>query len=702
MPRPVPILPGRGLDLSYVDDRQLVGPPCALRGAANVRLVDAEWWTREGEIAKRYGVADCAASHAVTVEVQVVSTPGGTPLQQQLHFLISQWGVVQVYLPTWQLEVPYAPSWVGSMTMTNGSADGVITVTNSGDADNAALFGGKDSDGVNTVYRKVAKVGATVTLHRPWPYTSGSYVMSGYVALGDPSAESRADNDNVSWCVFRQLYDHAQGALWSTGAATAPWYLEKNPLVAAGGLYLIVCTGQPSSGGTTGPYAIRIDTGAKETLLGEFMRKTKTGSPTAFNSLDTPRVCSSWQGRLFVSRADTDNANNDRTVWYSEDGDLLKWHSGNVGYDASHNSVRLDQAPGPISAIAPLGENLIIHRRRGVARFEPIDSAVTPFLVREVTNGIGCIAQHSLLATPAGHFFWSDYGPMRFDGVTVEPLPDGVSRLARLFRSTSEWIAETAASHYPRSIAAAYHAARQEIWWTLNGVGDYWESSYADGDYGSQVLVYNLRTQEAMRFTYKTGFSLGVFRDDVSGKEFVVRTRPGGDVCQATQTNRAKDSSLTQGNAGDEPFAYGETPWMDLGHPRQKEILRAEFVFRVFPSASDFVEDFITDEVIGTSGTFKYQLDIHTDFNVARTLTEDKDTYRVEVSQADLDAIGATSEGARLVPTILVRKQVRLRGRFFKLRFRNYGDLTPNSRPFRLSQVVLYVEDGQSDKPEAT
>lgn len=681
------LLPGRGLDLQYLDDRALAGPPLPLRGAANIRLVDGEWWTREGDLAQRRDIISNAWTHAFSLDVQYSNAT------HRRHFLISQWGVVEVTLSdgTWSLSVPYTAAWTGTINYTQGSTSAMITTT-TGDATLSQLFTGKDSDTVQTLYRKVSLVGATLTLDRPYAgATVAALASSAYATFGNPADVRRRNIAKCSWAVFRQQVTRTVGTVWNDGATTAPWYTEQSPAVAKGGIYLIVCPGVTRSGVPTGPFLIRLD--STETIKGEIMRQTKTSTSAAvaFNAASLPEHCTSWQGRLFVGREDENNANGDRTIWWSENGDLLQWHTGNVGYDASHNLIRLTEGHDKISTMAPLGANLIIHRERSQHIFEPTDSEVTPFQERRNAQGMGCISPRSLVNVRGLHYFWTDYGPATFDGEQVRPLSHAIARMAGSFRSTSEWVTDASTNAWPEAVVGAYHATRQELWWTLFGVGDYWEKAYADGSYASQNLVLDLQNGEAWRLTYMTGFSLGSFRDDATGREIMVRSWPGGTLSQATQTERSKDSALSADGTADDPFAYLETPWLDFGTAGQKLLRRLQIELRTFHGDAAYAEDKITDIVIGSSGTFKYQLDVHTDHDVYTMPV----SQRIEVNQADLANIGNLSEGARMTPAMMVKTLIfdRLQGEVFKLRIRNYGDDVPNSRPFRVSQITAFYED---------
>ena len=691
--RPVPLLPATGLDLTYIDDRAVERG--ALRGMTNFRVVDGELWMREGEKARRRDIISNAWSHAVSLDLQY-----GNDTHRR-HFLISHWGVLEVDLSTWALSVPYTEEYSGTITFVQGQGNCTLATTASGSIANGHILIAPDTDGNNTAYYVTAytgtSAGAVLTLDRAYNGTSGTVTVKGYPTFGRPATEKRRRNHFCTWTVFRQGAAHAQGDIWNTGTATAPWYTEKSPAVSAGGIYLVVCPGFTRSGVPTGPFAIRMD--ATETIKGEIMRQTKTSitAAVAFNSSSVPSFCETWQGRLFVVREDENNLNGDRCIWFSQDGDLLYWHNGTVGINSTHARERFGEGHDPITGLKLLGDDLIVHRTRSQNVLSKTGSAATPF--RNVRNdqGLGFISSHSIQTVRGIQYGWTDYGPAVYDGTQISLLPKPVLRIASLMRSTSEWSDADSGEGYPYSIASAYHAPRQQIWWMVAGTADYWESTYGDGDFGSQVLVLDLNTQAVWRYTYKTGFSLGVFRDETTGQEWVMRSRPGGTMAQATQTNRGKDApSLVEDDATpDEPLCYAEWAWNDCGSAYRKSIHKVQLELRGWSNDGTWSDDYIDDVVVANlANDPTYQLTIQTDHDVSVKPFDGV----VTVPKARLDAVKALSEGTRLVPTLIAIPKPYLHGEVFKVRIANHGPNVSNSRPLRISQVLLWVSDSE-DQP---
>lgn len=689
--RAVPLLPATGLDLTYTDDRA-VGRG-ALRGMTNFRLVDGELWMREGEKARRRSIISNGWAHAVSLDLQY----GNTTYRR--HFLISQWGVLEVDLSTWALSVPYTEEYSGTITFTNGQGNATLASTSAGSIANGHILIAEDQDGYNTAYYVTGYTGtgagSIVTLDRPYLGTSGTKTVKGYPTFGRPGTERRRRNHFCTWTVFRQGLTLAEGDVWSSGATTAPWYTEKSPAVSAGGIYLIVCPGWKRSGVPTGPFAIRLDT--TEKLKSDIMRQTKTSTPGTFNADSTPSFCETWQNRLFVVREDEDNKNADRCIWFSQDGNMLYWHNGTVGINAVHARERFGEGHDPITGLKLLGDDLIVHRSRSQNVLSKTGSAATPF--RNVRNdqGLGFIASHSIQTVRGVQYGWTDYGPAIYDGAQMALLPQPVLRIASMMRSTAEWAQSGNGEGYPFSIASAYHAPRQQIWWLVAGTTDYWESTYGDGEFGSQVMVLDLKTQAVWRYTYKTGFSLGVFRDEATGQEWVMRSRPGGTMAQATQTNRGKDapSLVEDDDTPDEPLCYAEWAWNDCESPYRKSIHKVQVELRGWSNDGTWSDDYIDDVVVANlANDPTYQLTIHTDHDMSVKPYD----YVIEVPKARYTAMAPLSEGTRLAPTLITIPKPYLHGEVFKVRISNHGPGVTNSRPLRISQVLLWVADSE-DQP---
>jgi len=692
--RAVRLLPAQGLDLSYIDDRAV--DPGRLRGMTNFRVVDGELWMREGEKARRRDIISNAWTHAVSLDLQYDNDT------HRRHFLISHWGVLEVDLSTWALSVPYSDEYSGTIRFTQGQGTATLVTTDATKSiANGHILIAPDSDGNNTAYYVTAysgtAAGATLSLDRAYSGTSGTITVTGYPTFGRPGTEKRRRNAFTTWTVFRQALTLTEGAVW-TGVTTAPWYTEKSPAVTAGGIYLVVCPGFTRTGVPTGPFAIRLD--STEKIKGEIMRQTKTSitAAVAFNALSVPSYCETWQNRLFLVREDEDNKNGDRCIWYSQDGNLLYWHGGTVGTNATHARERFGEGHDPITGLKILRDDLIVHRARSQNILSKNGSAATPFRNTRNDQGLGFISAHSIQSVRGTQFGWTEYGPAAFDGAQVQLLPKSVLRIASLMRSTSEWCSAESGEGYPYSIASAYHAPRQQIWWLVAGTTDYWENSYGDGTFGSQVMVFDLNTQAIWRYTYKTGFSLGVFRDDVTGQEWVMRSRPGGTLLQATQTSRGKDAAslVEDDDTPDEPLCYAEFAWTDTGSSYRKSIHKVQVELRGWSTDGAWTDDVITDVVpANLTGDLQYQLTIHTDHDVSKTayagpITVPADRYT---------AVAGLSEGTRLVPTLMTLPKPYCHGEVFKVRISNHGDDVANSRPLRISQITLLVQDQDSEDP---
>ena len=323
------LLPGRGLDLSYIDDRFIEGN--ALRGCDNIRLVDGEWWTREGEKTLR---GTLKMPPAIITSIDYMA--GNTAYRR--HFMIGSHSVIEVNVDdngvgaaqSYSYSIPYTASWTGTVTFTNGSTSASYTTSTLSSA-NATMIYGKDADGNQSIYytdNAPSAASGTFTLLTPYKGPTATFATEGFI--GPDRAPSQRFINRTAYAVFRQRAAYSAGAVWNTGTATAPWFTQQSPALAAGGVYLLWSPGiNPSSGRPPGPYLIRLD--ATETIKGEFMRKTTTVATASFGSNSKANYLAVHRDRLLVVREDENGTNDDRTIWYSSVGNLLQWHNGTAG-----------------------------------------------------------------------------------------------------------------------------------------------------------------------------------------------------------------------------------------------------------------------------------------------------------------------------------------------------------------------------------
>lgn len=691
------LLPGRGLDLSYMDDRAIEGNP--MRGGDNVRLVDAEWWTREGEKFLRGNTIPYPASYLVSVDL----TYGNTDVRR--HFLIGSNAVIEVdanstvsggvtTAPTYKYTIPYSTAWTGTVSYTNGSTTATYTTT-TGNPDWVDMLYGLDADGVQTVYFAKKTAVGTFTLASAYAgTTNAAYSASGFTG---PDANPSQDQIwKTGWAIFRQRVPYSVGDVWGGGgaAATGPLYIDRSPALAAGGIYLVWCPGVKGSRGQPGPFLIRLD--ATENLYGQFMRQTQssTSSAVAFSADNRPHYVVTHRDRLVISRADENGVNDDRTVWYSQPGNLMYWHTGTAGGSppATHNNLKLTEGMDPITALAPLGDALIVHRSRSQVALRPTGSAAFPpgpYSISYNDQGIGCISQKTLVSVRGQHIFTSEYGPMTFDGASCAPLNATLKRVAAQLRNTAEW---APGQNYPGNLHTIYHAARQELWFSLPGTSfDSWES----GSNAERYLIYGLETQEMTVSRYYSIYSGGTFRDSGTGQEIVVAMRnkaQGGTLLALTQTLLCKDRDTANpysGTAAAVP-AYVETKWHNFNSETEKEIIKLELDLRT-TALNYYTNDTYFDD---PGGDLNLTLEIHADYDLGNYVVQ----QLVTVPSANM-YVTAYAEGKRMTPRVLVVPKVRCQGNLFKFRIRNTGTGT-STQPFRLSQISVYFEERESTRRE--
>ena len=684
------LLPGRGLDLSYMDDRAVEGNP--MRGCDNMRLVDAEWWVRDGEKCLRGSTLPFPAAHIVSLDL----TYGNTDYRR--HFLIGSNAVIEVAAnsvsssvpPTYAYSVPYSPSWTGTISFTNGSATATYT-TATGNPDWVNLLYGNDSDAVQTVYYATKTAVGTFTLETTYQgATNAAFASSGFV--GPDSAPTQDNVYKTGWTVFRQRTQYAEAYFWGTAPGTGPLYTDTSPALATGGIYLVWAPGVRGSRLCPGPFLIRLD--VTERLIFEFMSMTQTVAVGRFTNLNRPHFMATHRDRLMVVRGDDNNQNDDRTIWYSAPGNLMYWHTGTAGGTppATHNYIKLSEGGDPITAVAPLGDSLIVHRSRSQVALRPTGSVAFPpgpYTITYNDQGLGCISQKSLVNVRGLHVFMSEYGPVQFDGARCQPVGGTLKRVASQLRNTAEW---APGDNYPGNLHTIYHAARQDLWFSLPATAfDSWESTTA----GDRYLVYNLETQEMTVTKYYSIYSGGTFRDGTTGQEVVVAMRnkaDGGALLQLTQTMLCKDRSTTDPKGGTAVAvpAYVETKWHNFGSETEKEIIKLEVEVRT-TAFNYYTNDTYSDD---SGGDLALTLEIQADYDLGNYVVQ-------QVFTVPAATIGVTTvaEGKRVTPRVLVVPKVRCQGNLFKFRIRNTGTGT-STQPFRISQVSVFFEERDSTRRE--
>lgn len=742
------LLPGRGLDLSYIDDRALEGNP--LRGADNVRLVDGEWWTREGEATLRGASLGIPPSIITTIEYMA-----GNDYYRR-HFLIGSDAVIEVNVDdngtgaagSYSYSIPYTAAWAGTVNFTNGSTSATYTTTGTANSSQyATMIYGLDADGNQTVYfttNAPSTNTGTFTLRTPYqgPTVTG-YVSYGFVGPDKDPVQRKINK--ASYAVFRQRVAYTVGQTWgvSGGTATAPFYRNNSPALAAGGVYLIWSPGiNPSANRPVGPYLIRLD--QTETIKGEFMRRTSQSPPTSFtNGAGTAGSGSKvnfmavHRDRLLIVREDENASNDDRTIWYSAVGNLMQWHNGTAGGSppATDNNIKITEGQDPITAMAPLGDALVVHRARSQLLLRPTGSMAFPpgpYTLSYNDQGIGCINQRTLVNVRGVHMFMSEYGPMQFDGQQCQPLEGSTRRVSSALLGTSEWaISDAVGVAFPDNLHAVYHASRAEIWFSLpsTSIISSWESLGGD----SRYLIYNLESREMSVVRYRFMYVLGAFRSARTGREFVVGARgrsQGASLVQLTQTQKVFDRSPTYPFSTDANDLYTissfvETKWHNFDSESEKEILKIEIDLRTY-----FPSFYVNENGVGSlspgsdpeaermvSDTAFYFLEIYTDHRMVTPYSSDGSgstvsyngdpTYIQQFQVTPSQLTLADEEGLRMCPVLTLVPKVRLQGNVFKFRFRNSGPYnltgyTPVGRPypFRLSQITVYYEERESQRRE--
>jgi len=679
--RRVPLGPLLGVSGQRTTDREM---GTIMRGGAyNVECMDGEWWTRKGEekVAVRYGS---------TIWRWIFDVDRDT----DMTIICNEYYALLWSRSAQQVSPLYSATGSGSTTFTNNSTSASIATYTP--VVGQLMLGGS-SGFTDSVYRVTAVTGVgpwTITLERPYEGTTGSttfrYIdMLARDTTGTQATHSTSGSFRGSAFIFEQLVTYA-----AAGVHTS------SPAVTGGNRLLIIT----SNVGV--PVAIDVDaTSAPKRLI---FYNTALGTPSQIGSdtaddLLIPRGvwATVYKGRLWIAYAtDPNGCCGARTVWYSQAGDCLKWHTGIQGQTAAPNFVTFSGVGNSINEIKTLQDSIVIHREDS----QIVGNATggTPaFSFRENEQGIGTRARkpsNRVVVANGVHYIWTQRGPAVFDGNRVTLIAREVYRelMTRQFIGSNTgtgivlhdpvygriyWYGGTRPS-------AALPAAE-----TI---------TYTSGDqtqnYGT-VFVFDYVNErywfEDRPATYGGGFA--TLETSGAIPRYLAASRMDGTIVAITNRTKGKDAShLTPETSGSDVTVYAqvETPWLDFGSTNRKHLRAVETIERGPVSGAKFEP--ISDV---SGGNWWLRCQVYVDYN---GYADEADVGTVYASTS----AQATTVGVDRQPPFFVRRFTpRAHGRQFKLVFSNAltsaaTTASYKQAPFRIHDIVCDLTEHQGNEPK--
>lgn len=680
--RRVPIGPLMGMNSQRITDRALGGT--FMRGGAyNVECMDGEWWTRKGEevLAARLGS---------TIWRWIFDVDRDT----NMTIICNEYYALLWSRSAQQVGPLYDATGSGSTTFTNGSASASISAY---EPVVGQLMLSGASGFTASVYRVTAKSGSgpwTITLDRPYEGGTGSTTFRYYDILarnvaGTAATHSTSGSFRGSAVIFEQLVTY-----------TATTVHAASPAVTAGNRLLIIT----SNVGV--PVAIDIDSSAAPKRLIFYNTAISTpaqiGSDTA-DDLLVPRGiwATNYKGRLWIAYASDPNGDyGARTIWYSQVGDCLKWHTGIQGQTAAPNFVTFNGVGNAISEIKTLQDSIVVHREDTQA-IGTATGANPPFVFRENNQGIGTRTRtpsNRVVTANGVHYLWTQRGPAVFDGTRVSLIATEAYR--ELF--THGMIGENSGLRF-----AVHDSIYGRIYWfggsrsTLRLPASA-TVTYTSGDQTtnySNVFVYDYLND---RFwfedrPYSYGGGLASLVNTTGVPRFLALSRMDGTIVGVNNRTKGKDAShLTPETAADDVTVYAqvETPWLDFGSTDRKQLRGVETIERGPVSGAVFEP--ITDVA---SGNWWLRCQVYVDYN---GYADEADVGTVY----DSTSAQATTVGVDRQPPFFVRRFTpRAHGRQFKLVFSNAltsaaTTASYKQAPFRIHDIFCDITDQQGDTPK--
>jgi hypothetical protein len=655
-----------------------------MRGGYNVQCRDGEWWARKGNklIAARAGDLSWWWTFDVNAQLSIVANP--------------YWALA--YDRTLGFSALYTPAATENVTFTNGSA--TVTTTSLrvvGQLMVASISAGSGYG--SEVYEIVAASGAgpfSATLDRAYEGTSGTKQRSFIDPLARNLAGTATTTSEVSrvgsCVVFEQLVTYAATAVHAASPATT-----------SGHSYLIIT----SNRGT--PVAIDLTAFLSGTRVGALRTwfyntalstPAQVGANSALNLTLAPRgiYAEVYENRLFIGYAtDANGSYGDRTVWYSQFGDFLKWHTGLAGLTAAPNTITFDGEGDEIAELKTLGDDLVAHRWFSRETMTGTQSLQQPFVRRSHKTRIGIHDRFAMtnrcIVADGRHWIWTRNGPAVWDG----------ANLRLVARDAYASLLATEQLDGQGDIICVLHDERNRliVWMTgATNTNRHQDALPANSSTYGTVLVYKYDTDEAWLEDHPI-FRGGGMMSESDGGSVVPQlhvSRDDGSIFMLYGRTTAKDADVTDPTNGTAVTvnAQVETGWLDFGALERKQLTRVLLVLRSLATGPNW--DKTTDL---SAGTYGLRMQVFTDWDESTARSDFWQSYSSASSQL-------TNKGEdRQAPTFSLLFSPNVHGMVFKLRFSNALTATATSAghvqaPFRISEIQAFYDQQQSIDPRTT
>ena len=693
----VSLAPLLGANSRRVSDRALQGT--YMRGGFNVELRDGEWWTRQGE--QDFGparIGSCPWWWVVRVNKDLV-------------VIANPWWALAL-TSDGKLKELYTAAATENVAVTNGSAN--VTTSTTRTVDQMVLVG---VGSTTEVYRIVSRVGTAAVLDRPYEGSTNAAKSCRFIdplarnTAGTAVAYTAAFAINGSWwqagscVVFEQLVSHTATDLYAA-----------SPTLTGGNLHLVIT----SNVGV--PVAIDLSAYIAGSTVGvrrTWFYNTSLGSSAAVIGSDTladdiyPRglFAEVYKGRLFIAAASDPNGKyGSRTVWWSQIGDIGRWHTGIAGQTSAPNFKTFDGEGNRIAEMKALQDALVIHRQDTQEVATATQSLAQPFVFQSNNQGLGVRQNYQancVVVANGVHYMWTRKGPAVFDGSRVSLIcddardalrslyfagghPAGVSTIVHdQLRGRIYWYGGLAPSTVTRAAGALPATAQVTL---LSG-----ESIY---NYCS-VFVYDYLNNAYWFEDRPSACGGGAINTDLAPENGTpVVSRPDGTIVKlfGYATNGKDPDHLAPTTSGSDVAVYAqvETPWIDFGNLSRKHLTEVELVVR-----SPDVGEGILEDSIALSGTPWIRMRVYTDRDISTTRADVGDSYAL--SDAKITSAVGPQQAAESVLTLTPNSH----GRQFKLVFSNaltssaitagYAQL-----PFRISDIECEFSQKESTIPRTT
>ena len=671
-----PFLPQNG---TRVTDRALQGT--YMRGGYNVGLRDGEWWVRKGQklLVARIGGVPWWWIMDVNANVSVIANA-----YYALAYLQS----------TNKVEALYAPAVSESVSFTNGSATATSTTTRS--IGQLILVGAAST---SSVYRVTNVSGTTVTLDRVYEGSTGSSTCQFIDALnrntsGTVTSISSSASRVGSCVVFEQLVTNAAGP--ASGSAHGA-----SPATTAGNSYLVITSAKGV------PVAINLTAyldGSTIGVLRLFFYNTGLSSPSQIGSdavtytQMAPRgiYAEVYRGRLMISYAtDANGKYGDRTLWYSQIGDLTRWHTGIAGQTAAPNFITFDGEGDEIAEMKNLADDLVVHRWFSREVLTGSQSLAQPFIRRSHKVRLGIHDKYAmsnrLVVANGLHYIWTRNGPAVFDGSNLRLVARDVYR---------DLLAAEQLDGQGDIVAVLHDERNRLIYWVLgtNSSTRHQDALPASTSNYVSVLVYKYDTDEAWMEDHPgiRGGGMCAESDGGSTVPQLLCSRVDGSILMVAGRTTAKDADYTDpaGGTAVTVNAQVETGWLDFGTSERKTLNRIDLILRSVSSKNqnwDLNSDL-------SSGNYWINCQVFVDYDESTARYTQGRVY--DSTSSRLTQYGENLQ-AVLFPVVLTPHVF---GRVFKLRFTNALTSTASSAgyvqaPFRISDIFCEVIDTESTVP---